>query len=89
MLAWQRHKRSLCKGCGHPVDETMVPEAEGLYVSEPLTCHACAAREVAQSAAEGPEHAPTPGLVYTIERRDSEGENHQDGKDNQEHPGSQ
>lgn len=40
-----REKALECSGCGLPRDETMAKENQFVYVSEPIRCHACAARD--------------------------------------------
>ena len=63
-LAWQAEQALRCAGCGHPLDETMSPEAEGAWRARALRCHACAARARALDNHEG----STEGLYWTVER---------------------
>lgn len=44
-LEYIEYEQSLCSGCSRPRSETFAEEADGRYVAEPLTCHACAARD--------------------------------------------
>lgn len=44
-LAWQREQNALCKGCGHPVDETGDKVNTMLYAAEETWCQGCAVIE--------------------------------------------
>lgn len=46
-LAFEDDKALRCGGCGHHVDESMAMGADQFYDSEPIVCHACAARDMA------------------------------------------
>ena len=67
LLDYFREQELLCPGCGLPRDETMDPEAEGLYRSRAMRCHACAARErEAKRFTSGPHESG--GLLFGVER---------------------
>ena len=40
-----REKALECSGCGLPRDETMDRDNQHAYDSDPIRCHACAARD--------------------------------------------
>ena len=63
-----REKALACTGCGLPRDETMAKEAQFAYVSEPIRCHACAARDRAAHDFTRGEHDDA-GILYTIEEK--------------------
>lgn len=44
-LGWQAERRSMCTGCGFPLDETTQPGRDDAYEAELVTCHACASAE--------------------------------------------
>ena len=64
-----REKDLTCSGCGLPRDETMRTEAQFLYSSEPIRCHACAARDRAAHDFTRGEHDDA-GILFTIEEKD-------------------
>lgn len=69
VLEWMREKALECVGCGLPRDETMDRDNDGAYISEPIKCHACAARDRAADAFTKQEHESY-GLMFSIRKRD-------------------
>jgi len=50
-FALQDYEATLCKGCGHPLEETTKPEHDGAYRADlPIRCHRCTAAGAAQEA---------------------------------------
>jgi len=44
-VALELHERSLCPGCGNPVDEAWSPDAYDAHQAEPISCGPCRAIE--------------------------------------------
>lgn len=63
-LAWQLEQALICPGCGHPLDETTDPEAEGAYSADKVRCHACHAKGM--RAETTGEHDDRHGLLYPV-----------------------
>lgn len=71
-LDWQTYESSLCQGCGHPRSESMAPENEGKYDTEPIKCHACDDRaKTAHKMAED-NKGSTNGYYFAVRHVDQE-----------------
>lgn len=70
VLVYERERKLACPGCGLPRDKTMSKEAQDHFISRPLRCHACAARERAAKRFTAGPHDPA-GLFHTIEENGS------------------
>lgn len=55
------HERSLCPGCGRPIDEAWSPDAMDAHLADPITCGPCRAidkgREARRQLAKNPDVA--------------------------------
>jgi hypothetical protein len=67
VLEYLHDKSLMCSGCGLPREDTMTPDAERLFVSRALRCHACAARDRAARKFSD-QKGDTSGLFFTLER---------------------
>lgn len=60
--------RALLHSCGHTLDESASPDAEGRYVVDPPTrCHACTALEIKQADYTEVKHPAA--LMWRVRRR--------------------
>lgn len=53
--------------CGHPRSESMDPELEFDWVTEPIRCHACASRD--RTARSRPDNWDDAGIRWVTTRR--------------------
>lgn len=49
-LAWHEYQRTLCLGCGRPLDECMAGGWDQAYVGKVEICHACREAELTRKA---------------------------------------
>jgi hypothetical protein len=66
-------ERSLCPGCGRPIDEAWSPDAVDAHLAEPITCGPCAAidrgREARRKQASNPDvHVDDAGVHWVAHR---------------------
>lgn len=68
-MAWMADDADRCPGCGHHRDESMdIDHAGNFYDAEPVTCHACAARDRAQKAHRD-QNGDQAGVYWRITER--------------------
>lgn len=64
-IAFVLEDAAVCPGCGHPLDETTEPGAEGAYTVSEALCAGCQVREA--YADDGKNYA---GRLLHVHRRD-------------------
>lgn len=63
-LEWQAEQNMLCRGCGHPLDETTEADAEDAYDVHEVRCWGCAPAQQAAAEFDGEQH----GLRFVTTR---------------------
>ena len=77
-MALLDYEAGLCKGCGHPLEETTAPDAEeGYDVGVSARCHCCTALDIAQDAVQDRPH-PSALLLSAVRRTPDEYRNQGD-----------